>query len=160
MAKTYWVTFGSNGASFTGLTPTFTVFQLGSGTTLTPPGITTRISATGAYQFSYDSNGLTSPIFFQIDGGASLAVASRYIQGSLDPVDAIDERIGTTTDVYGSASVDPTTIYGYVKRLQELQEGNASFNKTSGVWTVQSRSGATTLATKTLSNGSTLVSKA
>lgn len=149
--KTYWVTFGSgNGASFSGLTPTMILFQTENGGTLAPPGITERIAGTGAYQFSYDS--ATMAIFFRVDGGASVVASNRYIEGVLDPLAYIDQKLGYTTDSFGSTSIDPTTMYGYLKRLQEFLEGNAVYNKTSGVWSVSTRGSSTLIATKTLTN--------
>jgi hypothetical protein len=169
--KTFFFSFGTPGASFLSLSPSFITFQSATGTTLAAPGVTARISTTGAYQFDYDADGLTAPIFFEIDGGAGVTPANRYVQGTLDPIGAVDQRltaigatlnskIGTTADSYGSSSADPTTVFGYMKRSQEFNEGNSSFNKSSGLWTVQSRSGVTTLALKTLTNGVTLTTKA
>lgn len=250
--KTYWMEFGSgNGASFTGLTPTFILFQTAGGSTITPPGITERItgaSGTGAYQFSAESSSF--PIFFRVDGGGAVADASRWISGVLDPVLAVDNQvtaegvtlvalgstvvgigttliaqgstitgigttllaqgstvvgigttllgigstifgigvtqiaegatilgigttllaigstliaeesiIGTLTDSFGTNSIDPTSVIGYLKRLQEFNEGNATFNKITGCWTIDSRGSSTTLATKTLTNTATTATK-
>lgn len=155
--KTFWLSFGTgNGASFSGLTPSFILFQTENGGTLTPPGITEQIAGTGAYKFGYDT---TLSIFFRVDGGAAVATQSRYIEGVLDPIQAVDQRVGFTTDSYGTTLVDPTTLLGYVKRLQEFLEGNASFTKSSGVWTILSRGSTTTLATKTLTNSSSTATK-
>lgn len=66
--------------------------------------------------------------------------------------------IGTTMSSIGTTSVDPSDLFGYLKRLQEFNEGNATFNKVSGVWDIQTR-GSTTFASKTLGNTSTEVSK-
>lgn len=67
--------------------------------------------------------------------------------------------IGTTASPIGTTVQDPGNLFGYLKRLQEFNEGNASFNKTSGVWTIQTR-GTTTFAVKTLNNNNTQVTKA
>lgn len=185
--KTFWISFGSgNGASFSGLTPTLTLFQTGAGGTLVGPGITERITGSGAYQFDYDSSTLS--IFFRCDGGASVSAANRYIEGALDPVDYVDQnlsalsaslsaqgstlvaqgstlvaigvslgifsaRVGLNTDVVGTTSIDPTTVFGFIKRNQEFHEGSANFVKGTGIWTVTSR-GSTLLMTKTLTNTS------
>jgi hypothetical protein len=155
--KTFWFSFGTGlGSSFTGLTPTMILFQTETGTTLAAPGITERITGTGAYQFAYDS---TLSIFFRIDGGASVASNFRYIEGVLDPIQAVDQKVGTTTDSFGTVNTDPTTILGYVKRLQEFLEGNANFDKTSNIWTVYSRSAGATLAYKTLTDTSSSATK-
>lgn len=158
MAKTYWFSFGNtDGTSFTGLTPSFTLFQLETGTTTTPPGITERIAGTGAYQFSFAGSTLST--FFRIDGGAALAATDRYIRGVLDPIQTVDQKIGTTTDSFGSTSVDPTTLFGYAKRNQEIQEGNEVFNKSTGDFQILSRGSSTLLADKTVTNSSTQVTK-
>lgn len=71
---------------------------------------------------------------------------------------AIDLKIGSTLSAVGTSAVDPGDMYGLLKRLQEFNEGDATFNKTTGAWVVQTR-GATTLASKTLSNSNTQVTK-
>jgi len=155
--KTFWLAFGTgNGASFSGLTPSLILFQTENGGTLTPPGITERITGTGAYQFAYDT---TLSIFFRADAGAAVTAASRFIEGVLDPIQAVDQKVGFTTDSIGTTLVDPTTILGYVKRLQEFCEGNATFAKSTGLWTISSRGSSTTLATKTLTNSSSTATK-
>lgn len=66
--------------------------------------------------------------------------------------------IGTAASAIGSTTVDPTDLFGHLKRAQEFREGNQSFSKTSGTWSISSR-GNTLLATKTLTNSSTTVTK-
>ncbi len=158
MAKEYLLQFGNGNPTLrTGLSPTLVVFkQLPSGTGVAAPGITEVPTATGLYYFTY---GPTGPISFVVDGGASISDAgARYITGALDPLDAVDEKIGTTSDSIGSTSVDPTTLYGYLKRLQEFNEGNSTFNKTSGAWAISAR-GATVIANKTLTDSAGVVTK-
>lgn len=150
MAKTYFLQFGSGDpATYSGLSPTLVVFAWGGVTAIAAPGITESPVSSGFYQFAY---GPTVPIVFKADGGATVPAADRYITGALDPIQAVDERIGTTQDSYGSTAADPSTVLGYVKRLQELQEGNASFNKSTGVWDIYSRGSSTLLREKTLTN--------
>ena len=67
-------------------------------------------------------------------------------------------RLGTTASSYGSTSVDPGDVYGYLKRLQELQEGDSDFNKTTGTWQIETR-GGTLLREKTLTNSASAVTK-
>lgn len=71
---------------------------------------------------------------------------------------ALDAKIGTVSDTFGTSSVDPTTLFGKVNRLQEDAEGQGSFNKTTGIWSINSRGGSL-LATRTLTNTATLVNK-
>lgn len=157
--KNYLVIFGSgNPTAVTGLTPTFLVFKTTpGGTNATPPGITEIPTSTGLYYFTY---GPTNSISFVIDGGSSLSSSAvRFIPGLLDPIDAVDESIGTTESSFGSTSTDPTTLYGYLKRAQEVSEGDASFDKSTSIWSVSSRGSSTLLFTKELDNTSSGVDK-
>lgn len=72
---------------------------------------------------------------------------------------AFNEMIGTTASSFGSTSIDPVTIFGSVKRLQEILEGNATFNKSNGTWDIYSRGSSTLLRSKTLSDGQTSTTK-
>lgn len=67
--------------------------------------------------------------------------------------------IGDTDASFGSTSVDPTTVVGFLKRAQEATEGNSVFTKTSGVWDVFSRGSSALLFEKTLSDTGGVVSK-
>jgi len=67
-------------------------------------------------------------------------------------------RMGSTASTFGTSAADPVDIFGFLKRLQEFNEGNQSFDKVGGAWTINSRGGSL-LATKTLTNSSTQVSK-
>lgn len=215
--KTYWLKFGpTSAADYTGLFPTFTIFNSLGITALAAPGITEIPAASGLYRFQYDP---TTPIVFECDGGATLSSSLRYIVGSLDPNDKIDEdvtalgtsitaisstqlalgsslnflsvslgysisalgdtliatgltlatigntilalntTIGTTASSFGDTNIDPETIFGMTKRLQEILEGDAGFNKTTGVWNIYSRGSSTLLRSKQLSDGQTSATK-
>lgn len=53
---------------------------------------------------------------------------------------------GSTQSSFGSTSVDPLTVFGYLRRIQEMQEGNQVYTKASGLFALYSRgSGTTTL---------------
>lgn len=67
--------------------------------------------------------------------------------------------IGSTASTFGSTSADPDTLFGYMKRIQELIEGNQDFNKTSGAWEMWSRGSSTLLRLKTLTNSTSGVTK-
>jgi len=165
--KFYALRFGSdNLANYTGFSPTFTIFHSipGSSFSVTAPSISESGPGEGLYVFGWTAT--TFPILFKVDGGASLVATARYLTGVLDPVQAVDEKIGWLTDSFGSTAVDPTTLMGYAKRGQEFNEGVGSFNGQSSLWTVQSRSVAagvtttpTTLVTHTLTNSSGTVTK-
>ncbi len=199
--KNYLVYFsnGATTASNAGLAPTFLQFRtVVGGATAVSPGIT-AISNTGLYYFTY---GPTNSIAFVIDGATSGLGQARYINGMLDPIDAIDEylgstfypmnvtitalgtsaiaqgvtltylvdgasgglievlnRIGTTASSYGDTAVNPGTLYGFLKRLQEWNEGNSIFSKSTSLWDVYSRGSSTLLAEKTMNDSSGNVTK-
>lgn len=157
MAKYYALTFGTgNPASNTGLSPTMIVFQsVPGGSLLTAPAIS-EINATGFYTFSYAP---TLPIIFLCDGGSGLSSSDRYIKGILDPIQAVDEQVGFSFSSFGNSTTDPTTLMGYAKRNLEVEEGNSTFNKTTGVWDIYSRGSSTLLAEKTLTDTSGSVTK-
>lgn len=156
MPKDYFLAFGSNPSTNTGLTPTFIVFATATGQTLTPPAITEAISGTGVYTFSYGS---TASIFFGVDGGSGLAATDRYIYNRVDPVDAVDQVLGSTLSSFGSTLVDPVTVMGLLKRNQEFNEGDAIVDKSAQTWSISSRGASTLLRVKNLTNTSTQSTK-
>ncbi len=102
MAKQYTLQFGTGDPrTFTGLNATFLIFKdTVAGSNVTPPGITEVPSATGLYYFTW---GTTSPITFLADAATtSPGTSNRYIAGSLDPADRIDE-VGTTLVAIGNS---------------------------------------------------------
>ncbi len=160
--KNYLIQFGTGQPTLmTGLTPTMVVFKTyPGGTNITPPGITEIPTSTGLYYFSYSP---TLSMAFVIDGGSSVNSAFRYLSGNLDPIQAVDEVLGSTASSFESTSTDPSSVIGYLKRMQEYNEGNSSFTKSSGVWDIYARGnsvGASTLLIeKTLTTSETLVTK-
>lgn len=151
MAKQYWLKFGTGSASInTGLTPTFTIFSLSGLTAIAAPGITETPTGSGLYRFIYSPT--TVPVVFEADGGAALATGDRYIDGSLDPIQSVNEAVTDFSNSFGSTLLDPTTILGYLKRVQEYLEGFQSFNKATGAWDIYSRGASTLLIEKTLTN--------
>ncbi len=157
MAKTYYLKFGTGDpVPFTGLSPTLSVFSANGLTALTAPGITETPAGGGIYSFIYAP---TLSILFKADGGAALASGDRYISGALDPIQAVDDKVGYLTDSFGSTSADPTTLMGYSKRNQEFQEGNAVFTKSTGKWDIYNRGSTTLIAEKSLTNSTTAATK-
>lgn len=155
--KIYYLKFGSGDpAPYTGLFPTFTVFNAQGLTAIAAPGVTELPAGTGLYQFSY---GPTQAVVFKADGGAGLSAGDRYISGTLDPIQAVDQQLGFSTDSFGSTSTDPGSIWGYVKRLQEFFEGDATYTKGTGIWQLFNRGSTTLLRTKTLANNTTSAKK-
>lgn len=159
MAKNYWVQFGAgNPQLFAGLTPTFIVFIQQNGINATAPSIAEVGVSTGLYTFAYEPS-QTLAIGFTIDAGSIISGTDRYVTGALDAVSAVDERIGQSVDSFGSISTDPSTIWGMLKRIQELLEGNAVFTKATGTWDIYSRGSTTLLREKSLTNSVTQATK-
>lgn len=158
-AKTYLVRFGTdNPANRTGLTPTFTKFFNSAGAATTPPAIS-EIASSGLYAFSYEPMGF---IGFIIDGTASLPATERFVTGVLDLNDRISEaaaNVGTTVDSFGDSASDPTTMFGFMKRIQELLEGNSIYAKGTGLWSMYSRGSSYLLRDKTVADSATQVTK-
>lgn len=156
MAKTYYLKFGTGIASaFSGLSPTLSIFSANGVTNRTPPGITETPAGSGLYRFQYSPS---LSIVFQADGGAALASGDRYIYGAIDTIQSVDEKVGVVTDTFGTSAVDPTTLMGKLNRVQENQEGQATFTKATGIWDVYSRGGSL-LFERTLTNTTTVADK-
>lgn len=146
--KNYYTTFGSGLPSLNGgLAPTLITFNVDGVTAIVAPGITETVS--GVYRFQY---GTTQSIFWTMDGGATLSATDRYVSGAIDTLQVVDEKVGTIDDSFGSTAVDPSTLFGHAKRNQEFNEGNATFDKATGIWDVSSRGSSVLLAEKTLTN--------
>lgn len=177
-AKVYYLKFGSGDPrTNTGLAPTFLQFYDSTGQTYAAPSIAEikfgGVTASGIYGFSYLIGISTqNPLYFLAYSATTLANTNdAYISGVLDPVLAVDQQLtgigntqisignttlawlGTTASSYGSTSADPSTIFGYVRRLQEFLEGDQILNQSSGQWLIYNRAalGTTTLLrTKTV----------
>lgn len=153
MASLIAITFHpTDPRTYPSLAPTFLTFKrLDTQADVTPPGIT-QLSTTGVYMFAYN---ITAPVYFLIDGITTTAATDRYVYGLLDPSDQLDNKIdslvGSTASSFGTTSVDPSTLFGYLKRMQEFMEGDQTFTKSSGVWDIKTR-GGTLFAQKTLSD--------
>lgn len=157
MSKSYYLVFGTgNPSAYTGLTPTFTIFSANGITAVAAPGITETPTGTGFYRFIY---GPTISTLFLADGGAALSSSDRYIKSALDPIQSVDEKVGTTADSFGSTSLDPSTILGYLKRNLEFQEGDSVFTKSTAIWDIYSRGSSTLLREKDLTNTTTSATK-
>lgn len=136
--KSYVIRFGNdNPANHLGLSPTFVAFANPQGISALAPGISAVTGATGLYYFGFTAT--TFPIAFIIDGGNTQASTDRYVAGVLDPLQAVDEKMGWLSDSFGSTAADPTSVLGYLKRNLEVSEGTATFNSSTGLWVVLSR---------------------
>lgn len=60
--------------------------------------------------------------------------------------------LGNNSSLIGNDSVDPTTVFGFLKRALETREGDENYTKATGVLQIYDRSGATLLRTQTISD--------
>lgn len=79
---------------------------------------------------------------------AALSVSSMSFAGSL----------GTPSSSIGSTGIDPTTIFGFLMRAQEMAEGNQTYTKATGTLDFFTR-GATMIREKTISDSSSSTTK-
>lgn len=151
--KIYYLKFGSGDpAPYSGLFPTFTIFSAQGLTAIAAPGVTELPAGSGLYQFLY---GATQAVIFKADGGSALSAGDRYISATLDPIQAVDQQLGFSTDSFGSTAADPATFWGFMKRFLEHFEGDKTFTKSTGIWQLFNRGSSTLLRTKTMSNTTT-----
>lgn len=81
------------------------------------------------------------------------------ISGLAVSLAGIETAIGSTASLIGDNVTDPATLYGYLKRLQNWNEGDSVYTKATGVWEVSAIGGNTLLASKTLDETLTTVTK-
>ena len=79
-----------------------------------------------------------------------------YLSGLSSPVLI---AIGSTASSFGSTSSDPVDLFGYLKRIIELYEGNETFAKSTGALSMYSRGSSTLLRQKTVTNSTVGVTK-
>ena len=153
----YGVRFGSgNPASNTGLSPTFLVFADVAGNAITPPSLA-EISTTGIYGFTFAP---TLAIFFVCDGATTgLSSNDRYVVGAISPNDSAFQLVGDTASSFGTDAADPTTMFGFLKRLQELYEGDQDYTKATGVLDMYNRGSTTLLREKTIVDSASEITK-
>lgn len=65
---------------------------------------------------------------------------------------ALGLLIGDTSSSYGSTSIDPTTVFGFLKRAQEISEGNETYTKSTGYLDYYPRAASTLLRQKLISD--------
>lgn len=71
---------------------------------------------------------------------------------------ALGNFIGSTASSYGTTAIDPTTVFGFLIRAQEITEGNQTYTKSTGVLDLFTR-GASLLREKTIADTSTTTTK-
>lgn len=133
----------------------FALNSIGNSLITSDINLGTSILAQGLTTLGYGVS--TYAVATTILAGLSNIVVSVSLSSSV--IDEINLKLGATTSAFGDSALDPGSVFGYLKRLQEFNEGDAIFSKSTGVWTITDRTGATTIATKTLSNNNTQVTK-
>jgi hypothetical protein len=86
---------------------------------------------------------------------AYMSGASGFAPGIAD----LAARIGTTAASFGDTAVDPGTVFGYLKRTREYLEGNSNYTKATGILLEYSRGSSVLIASKTLTETVTNVTK-
>lgn len=133
--KTYFLQFGSGDPRLIGgMRPTFAIFQLASGVSVTPPGITEIPTSQGIFYFNWTP---TTAIAFLADAATtSPGTTDRYIVGSLDPNDRCDEYATTLIAQGVTITAIGTTLIGIGTSLT-----SASSSGISGIGTPSSLMG-------------------
>lgn len=103
------------------------------------------LTSIGNTQFAYGAT-LTAQM---LNMGATLSTLGGTLTGLL----------GTSASSIGSTSIDPTTVFGFLMRAQELAEGNQTYTKSTGVLDLYSRGSSTLLREKTIADSSTSTTK-
>lgn len=185
--KTYYVTFGSGDPrpNF-GLAPTFVIFN-NSGSAVTAPSIAAVAGATGFYSFTYGAttpiafliDGFTTGLgaYRYVQGSIDPADRSdeygntiislenlnlqqgQTILASIGTGGTLLAFFGTPGSTFGGQTTDPVDMFGYLKRFQELLEGDNDYFKASGLFQLFSRGSSTLLRAKTIANSVSTVIK-
>lgn len=67
--------------------------------------------------------------------------------------------LGSATDTIGDNVTDPNTLFGFIRRTNEVFEGQSVYEKASGVLTLKDKTGATTLSSRTIADTGSQVTK-
>ncbi len=128
-------------------------------------GATTGLAATDRYVYGvldpFDSFGTTlNAIGSTLSGmGSTLAGMGATLSGTGATLSGIASLLGGTGSSFGTDVVDPTTVFGFLKRAQETNEGNEAYVKSTGVMTISSRGSSQLLATKTITDSTSQTTK-
>lgn len=87
----------------------------------------------------------------QIAGQSSIISGISLLSTQLSGISLTLAGIGTVSDSYGGVGIDPTTLFGFMKRTLEFNEGNQTYTKLSNSWLISTR-GSSQLITKTLTD--------
>lgn len=87
----------------------------------------------------------------QIAGQSSIISGISLLSTQLSGISLALAGIGAVSDSYGGVGIDPTTLFGFMKRTLEFNEGNQTYTKLSNSWLISTR-GSSQLITKTLTD--------
>lgn len=133
---------------------------VGIGTTLTGFGVSTV--AFGSTLMGYGSTlyGYGVSIYTLEQAMAtSLMALGTSVSAIGTSLSSVFLGIGSTASSYGTSSADPVDLFGYLKRIQENLEGNSTFTKLTGAWSIYTRGSSALLISKTVANSSSQVIK-
>jgi hypothetical protein len=133
---------------------------LGFGSTLMGFGATSVALGTTNVALAISNYSFATMIFAGlVNQGSTIVGIGTTLLGIGSSVAVLAAGIGSTASTFGSSSADPVDLFGYMKRIQENLEGNSSFTKLSGAWSIYSRGSSQLLASKTVANNSSQVIK-
>lgn len=87
--------------------------------------------------------------------GSSLVGLGSTLQFLGAGLTQIVNSIGSTASSFGSTSIDPTDLFGFLKRSQEFQEGARTYTKSSGTLQFFDRGASTLLVEQTVTDSTT-----
>lgn len=91
--------------------------------------------------------------------GSTLVAIGNTVAAIGSSLSFVIPEIGSTASLIGNLTTDPVDLFGYVKRIAELVQGQETFQKGTGALAMYDRTGATQLAARTVSNNSSMVIK-
>lgn len=151
-------TLGGMGTTLAGMGNT--LFAAGStltqiGTNLTNQGATLVAQGSTLSSIATTTTGLgttltalnvnvTNNATYIANAGATLVATGATLSAVAATLATMSELMGSTQSSFGSTNVDPLTLFGYMRRLQEIAEGNQVYTKATGLFALYSRGSGTT----------------
>lgn len=93
--------------------------------------------------------------------GSTVIAIGSTVSGLGISLAGVASLIGSASDSFGSTSADPTTLFGFLRRAQEMAEGNQVYTKATGILQFFSRGSGTStmLRQKTVTDTTTTTTK-
>jgi hypothetical protein len=142
----------ANGVLVTQVGTTLLSFAAAQGTSMSAMG------STAINNGNLTTNFGTSFLAFASGQGSSTTAIGSTLVAVGNTLTALAGFIGSTASSYGSTGIDPTTVFGFLIRAQEMREGNQTYTKSTGVLDFFTR-GGTLIREKTISDTSTQTTK-